>query len=48
MRLIYWGVAIELDGALRLPPEEPSLAPAEVLAGPPPNESGAEVKSEVD
>ncbi|HNY41773.1 MAG TPA: hypothetical protein PKJ41_15340 [Bryobacteraceae bacterium] len=48
IRLMYWGVAIELDGALRLPPEETALGPAEVLAGPPPMESGTEAEPEVD
>lgn len=46
IRLMYWGVAIELDGALRLPPEETSPVPVAVLAGPPPREGGAEAMPE--
>lgn len=46
VRLMYWGVAIELDGALRLPPEEPPGVLAAVPAGPPPLEGGAEAVPE--
>lgn len=46
IRLMYWGVAIELDGALRRPPEEMSQVPVAVLAGPPPMEGGAQAEPE--
>jgi len=46
IRLMYWGVAIELDGALRRPPEEMSQVPVAVLAGPPPMEGGVKVEPE--
>ena len=46
VRLMYWGVAIELDGALRLPPEEGPGVLVAVPAGPPPLEGGAEAVPE--
>lgn len=46
IRLMYWGVAIELDGALRRPPEEMSSVPVAVLAGPPPMEGGVAAEPE--
>jgi len=48
IRLMYWGVAIELDGALRRPPEEMSSVPVAVPAGPPPMEGGATAEFEED
>lgn len=48
VRLMYWGVAIELDAVLRLPPEELPMEPAGVTAGvpsgPDPKEGGAEAE----
>jgi hypothetical protein len=42
IRLMYWGVAIELDSVLRLPAEEPSPEPVEFVAKPAPMESRVE------
>lgn len=47
-RLMYWGVAIELDGALRMPPEETAPVRVAVMAGPLPKEGGAEAVPEAD
>lgn len=46
MRLMYWGVAIELDTALRLPPEEAAGVLVAVPSGPAPGEAGAEAEPE--
>jgi hypothetical protein len=44
VRLMYWGVAIEVDAGLRLPPEEETGVPAAVPSGPTPREAGAEAE----
>lgn len=47
-RLMLWGAAIELDGAIRrkpAPPEEPVFAPAPQSPAPPEPEMGAEAES---
>ncbi len=42
IRLMFWGVAIELDSVLRLPAEEPVAEPVKFVAEPAPAQSGVE------
>lgn len=48
IRLMFWGVAIELDSILRLPAEVPVAEPVEVVAEPVPGEPRAEVDPSED